>query len=584
MDEMEKSKKSLRNAKIANILLNESAFFKKLLVEGMDTFPNRVRSIDIDYENIMTMSEYIEAHPEIDYKGKNSPIFDTIYSVPLKITYSGGAVQEFDAFFDDYATNIATVAHELPSTGSYYNNRNNDSGQMPSIKKQDFSTFKIVDSYNQQCLHLADMLLKKGYSKATIQAIMKMAVSGSLKEMLEIMGNQDRVIPLNEKSIELLAQKYEALVKEGKSPEELNAIRIEDLMIADETRKQYEQKTESYKQQEGNEEGKEEKEDKDVPVEPEPVEDKQEEQTEKEQEEEKSLANGVSVDKISNALRAANLHASQVQDIIFVPHPKELNQYLSGEYLINNDEEITIIKLRSSLKEPSRYEILQGEGENIRRVETRGRYNDTLNKIFPEKSEIGTNAYNIVENEKDDQEIKMELTCDGKAQRIDLSQVPISQFNGLDKKVEAIATLKEIQDRAEKEKSSAEAIKDPVERHRALAKVHEDTNKELIGAQIQGQEEEPIIDENIREIIEHLAEADRIEKEREAAKTEEEPEVSAAAVAMLGVGAAAVGVTAAGQLSNEQLGNLLADIGAPERGPIDDHSEGRMRLNPYDHT
>ena len=575
MDEMERrERKSLRNAKIANILLNESYFFKHLLEDGMDVSPKRVESVSIDYDMIMTMSEYIEEHPEIGYKNQGSPIFDKIYSVPVRITYAGGASQTFDAFFDDYATNIATVAH-VP-----YQKEDGSEGVRP-----DFSTFLITKKYQEQCVNMANMLLKKGYSKTTVQAIMKMAASKSFAEMLQTMGNQNRVIPLNENEIDMLAQKYEVLVKEGKTPEELNNYRLEELMVADETREKYEQKTEPTKQPQDNSEEDKEKENKDIPTTQEPVEE------DKEEEEEQLLANSVGVDKISNVLEAANVRASQVQDIIFVPHPRELNQYLPGEYKINNDQEVVLIKLRSGVREPSRYEILQGEGENIQRIETRGLYNDTLNEIFPEKSTIGANAYTI--DEKNEKEVKVDFSCDGKAQRINLSDVPISQRVNLEKQAELAATIEEIQRRTEIEKEAAEKTKDPVEREKALARVHERANDDLTKAQVPGIGEDTIIEDNAKEIVEHLKAADEAEKikaeeerkrkeeeEKEAAESEEtQDEVSGASKVMLGVGAAAIGVAAAEQLSDTDLGNLLADVGEPKPRTLasdhDDHSEGR---------
>ena len=569
MDEMEKnSRKALRNAKIANILVNESYFFKHLLENGMDVKPSRVVRVDIDYDKIMTMSEYIEEHPEIGYNNQGSPIFDKIYNVPVKITYAGGATQTIDAIFDDYATNIGTIAHG------------------PYGKGPDFSTFTISKRYQEQCTNLANMLIKKGYSKTTVQAIMKMAISKSYAEMLQTIGNQNRVIPLNEKAIDILAQKYEVLVKEGKTPEELNNYRLEELMVADETREKDEQKTKPTEESQDNgEEDKEKEDDKDIQSTQEPVEEDKEE--DKEEEEEQLLANSVGVDKISNVLKAANVRASQVQDIIFVRHPRELNQYLPGEYKINNDQEVTLIKLRGGLREPSRFEILQGEGDNIQRIETHGLYNDTLNEIFPEKSTIGANAYDI--KQKNKKEVKVDFSCDGKVQIINLSDVPISQRVNLDKQAMLAATIEEIQRRTEIEKEAAEKTVDPVEREKALARVHERANDDLTKAQVPGTGEDTIIDDNVKEIVEHLKAADEAEKikaeeerkrkeeeEKEAAENEEpQDEVSIASKVMLVGGAAAVGLTA---LSDKDINNLLADVGEPPKtiaSEHDDHSEGR---------
>ena len=242
------------------------------------------------------------------------------------------------------------------------------------------------------------------------------------------------------------------------------------------------------------------------------------------------------------------------------------NELLAGGYLLNNHQELIIIEQKGG-GAGDRFVFVQGSSENnYEKVETLGRYNDQVKEYVREYSSIGANVYNTqdIDDNVIDSKI-VEFECDGKAERIDFTQVPVSQRMDIIQKAAMYAAIEKILADFEADKARAENISDDVERNKALAEAHDKASTALMQENIPGDDDDRIIKSIDAEKDEHLKEAEEAEKQaaeealekakaeeqaaeaeqEEGEQTEQKDDPSAAAKVMLGIGAAAVGGAAA---------------------------------------
>ena len=580
-NEKSNAMRSVRNIAIASMALNNSNHFREL-ANKIGSGSN-LKSFSINYEKVLSLSEFIDQNASSIEGIKKSKVMDNIYVLPVIFEYAAGEngsiSQMYELLMDDYLNAIAVIPH--------------DSGRNDATNLENF---RMLDSYNNRCLNIARELQIKGYSDDTIRAVLRITSSKDFKDFAKIVEEQGRTAPLDIIYAEALASRYEDLrIKEGYTPEQLNQIKIDELLGRDEQIKEKDPYIQSKNVLDlASEEPKEDIEDptklqitSDVP----PTEEVEEEGTSKvTEEEEASLPTTIEKSKLAKIIEKSDVPISQIQDIIIIPHPMELNRYLPGDNIINNNEEVVLIKFRGGAT-PSRFQIMQGEGENLTKVEVHGKYNEELQEIFPEKSTIGAHAYKIQEAEDD--VVEVNLTCDGKAQRINLSNVPVSERLDLVQNQLLMKDFEEIQRKGEIEIRAAQSIIDPVEREKALADAHKSIADDIEVLQAPGYDDDNAVKTHMAEITEHLAaakeaEAEKIKAEEEAAaaaaaeeeakEVPEEEQVSEAAKTMLSVGGKAVAVAAGNTLNDDNLNSLLSgvDDGNVNKLPEhDDHSEGR---------
>ncbi len=557
--------RSVRNIAIASMALNNSNHFREL-ANKLGSGSN-LQSFSINYEKVLSLSEFIDQNASSIEGIQKSKVMDNIYVLPVILEYAAGEngsiSQMYELLMDDYLNAIAVIPH--------------DSGRNDATNLENF---RMLDSYNNRCLHIARELQIKGYSDSTIQAVLRIASSKDFKKFTKIVEEQGRTAPLDIIYAEALASRYEDFrIKEGYTPEQLNQIKIDELLGRDEQIKEKDPYIQSKNVLDLTSE--EEKEDIEDPAklqiksDVQPTEEVEEEGTSKvTEEEEASLPTNIEKSKLAKIIEKSDVPISQIQDIIIIPHPMELNRYLPGDNIINNNEEVVLIKFRGG-STPSRFQIMQGEGENLTKVEVHGKYNEELQEIFPEKSTIGAHAYKIQEAEED--VVEVDLTCDGKAQRINLSDVPVSERLNLVQNQLLMKDFEEVQRKGEIEIRAAQSITDPVEREKALADAHKSIADNIEVLKAPGYDDNNVVKTHMGEVVEHLAAAQKAEEEKRKAEAEAANEVSEE-VEIAGDMLKFAIVGGSGALSEEGINKLLSgvDDGNANKLPEhDDHSEGR---------
>ncbi|MBR3720304.1 MAG: hypothetical protein IKN09_00980 [Clostridia bacterium] len=577
----------MRNRILGGMIVNNSEYFKNMLrpiTSPNGSSKNPIQGIEVNYDNIALLSEFAQ--------GATAGVCDRIYYIPLTLRFENGNVQIMDVLIDDSMQALATIPHI-------------------NTNRKDTSIFYITQSLFQNSADLASELKKSGYSESDIKEVFKLANCKSFDEFIAVLNAQNRTAPSDKLSaIQALNEiSRHNFQEEGHTTEQLNSSLSNQI--------QKEQEEASLKKEKnppknvsdliGEEEKKLEDPTKpkiksDIP----PTEEVEKEGTPKlTEEEENALPTNIEKSKLAKIIEKSGVPISQIQDIVIVPHPMELNTYLPGNKL-NNNEEVVLIKFRGG-STPPRFQIMQGEGENLTKVEVHGTYNRELQEIFPEKSTIGARADKIQKKEADT--INVSLTCDGKAQHIDLTNVPISQKMDLVKTQLMMNDLEEIQRKGEMEIKAAQSIVDPVKREEALAEAHKSIADDIEVLQAPGYDDDNAIKTHMAEITEHLAaakeaEAEKIKAEEEEAaaaaaeakeeaakEVPEEEQVSEAAKAMLGIGLGAVaGAAAVNTLKDTEINDLLesitnsqdekSDTGGRTIGPSYDYADGRMRIYP----
>lgn len=578
----------MRNRILGGMIINNSEYFKNMLrpLTGPNgSLKNPIQGIEVNYDNIALLSEFAQ--------GATAGVCDRIYYIPLTLKFENGNVQIMDVLIDDSMQALATIPHR-------------------DTNRKDTSSFYITQSLFQNSADLASDMKKRGYSDSEIAEVFKLANCKSFDEFIAVLNAQNRTAPSDKLSaIQALNEiSRHNFQKEGYTPEQLNSLMADQTQVEAVLNKE---KNPFKPQKNVSDLVSEEEKGLEDPTKPEiksdipPTEEVEKEGTPKlTEEEEAALPTTIEKSKLAKIVEKSGIPISQIQDIIIIPHPMELNRYLPGDNIINNNEEVVLIKFRGG-STPPRFQIMQGEGENLTKVEVHGKFNEELQQIFPEKSTIGARAEKIQKREPD--VLNVNLTCDGKAQRIDLTNVPVSEKMDLVKTQLMMNDLEEIQRKGEMEIRAAESIVDPIRREEALADAHKSIADDIEVLQAPGYDDDNAVKTHMAEIKEHLAaakeaEAEKIKAEEEAAaaaaaeaeeeaakEVPEEEKVSEAAKAMLGVGVAAVaGAAAVNTLNDNEMNNLLGSItnsqdeksDIPERtfGPSYDYSEGRMRIYP----
>ncbi len=438
-------------------------------------------------------------------------------------------------------------------------------------------------------------VLKKTY-RIPISFELKNGYTGKIDAVFDDVGKCIKFIPYYDFN-KIPIDEYEELAaglddnqnKEGYTPEEKNEISQEEQRAAIEEQRARERmhgKTlESFnyinKTEEKEASDEEEKEpvlEPTIPIQNDITtegtqEDKQEEEKNKNLEGVKNVS-WIRDDKMARAIACSGVSPDQVQNVTFVPHPQDFNELLAGDYLLNNHQELIIIEQKGG-GAGDRFVFVQGSSENnYEKVETRGRYNDQVKEYIRDYSSIGANAYYT--KDEDDNVIDskiVELECDGKAEKINLTDVPVSQRMDIIQKAAMYAAIEKILADFEADKARAESISDDAERNRALAEAHDKASTALMQECIPGDDDDKIMKSIDAEKDEHLKEAEEAEKqaaeeaeekakaeaeEQAAAEAEQEEgeqteseEPSVASKVMLGIGAAAVGGAAAGAALEE---------------------------------
>ena len=297
-------------------------------------------------------------------------------------------------------------------------------------------------------------------------------------------------------------------------------------------------------------------------------EDKQEEEQDKELESVKNVS-WIRDDEMAVAIARSGVSPDQVQNVTYIQHPLDFNELLAGGYMLNNHQPLIIIEQKGGGAK-DRFVFVQGSSkENYEKVETLGRYNDQVKEYVREYSSIGANVYNTqdIDDNVIDSKI-VEFECDGKAERIDFTQVPVSQRMDIIQKAAMYAAIEKILADFEADKARAENISDDVERNKALAEAHDKASTALMQENIPGDDDDRIMKSIDAEKDEHLKEAEEAEKkaeeeaeekakaeaeeqaaaeaeQEEGEQTEPKDDPSAASKVMLGIGALAVGGAAA---------------------------------------
>lgn len=560
----------MRNRILGGMIVNNSEYFKNMLrpITGPNgSSKNPIQGIEVNYDNIALLSEFAQ--------GATADVCDRIYYIPLTLRFENGNVQIMDVLIDDSMQALATIPHI-------------------NTNRKDTSIFYITQSLFQNSIDLATELKKSGYSESDLEEVFKLANCKSFDEFIAVLNAQNRTAPSDKLSaIQALNEiSRHNFQKEGYTPEQLNSLMADQTQVeAVLNKKKNPLNPPKNVSDLISEEGKEledptkPKTTSDVPLTEEVEKEGTPELTE---EEEAALPNTVEKSKLAKIVEKSGIPISQIQDIIIIPHPMELNRYLPGDNIINNNEEVVLIKFRGG-STPSRFQIMQGEGENLAKVEVHGKFNEELQEIFPEKSTIGAHAYKIQEAEDD--VIEVDLTCDGKAQRINISDVPVSERLNLVQNQLLMKDFEDIQRKGEIEIRAAQSIIDPVEREKALAEAHKSIADDIEVLQAPGYDDDNAVKTHMTEIKEHLAaakeaEAEKIKAEEEAKEVPEEEQVSEAATAMLIGGVAAVaGAAAENTLNDNEIDALLGSITNPkdtqERTLGDNYAEGRLRDDPY---
>jgi len=212
--------RSLRNIAIASMALNNSNYFREL-ANKLGSGSN-LKSFSINYEKVLSLSEFIDQNASSIEGIQKSKVMDNIYVLPVILEYAAGEngsiSQMYELLMDDYLNAIAVIPH--------------DSGRNDATNLENFM---MLDSYNNRCLHIARELQIKGYSDSTIQAVLRIASSKNFKDFAKIAEEQGRTAPLDIIYAEALASRYEDLrIKEGYTPEQLNQIKIDELLGRDE--------------------------------------------------------------------------------------------------------------------------------------------------------------------------------------------------------------------------------------------------------------------------------------------------------------------------------------------------------------
>ena len=430
-------------------------------------------------------------------------------------------------------------------------------------------------------------VLKKTY-RIPISFELKNGYTGKIDAVFDDVGKCIKSIPYYDFNT-IPIDAYEELAaglddnqnKEGYTPEEKNEISKKEQEAAIAAReRQHGKNLESFtyinmKEEEASDE--EEKEpvlEPTIPIQDETTtegtqEDKPEEEKNKDLEDVKNVS-WIRDDKMARAIACSGVSPDQVQNVTFVPHPQDFNELLAGSYLFNNHQELIIIEQKGG-GAGDRFVFVQGSSENnYEKVETLGRYNDQVKEYVREYSSIGANAYNTqdIDDNKIDSKI-VEFECDGKAERIDFTDVPVSQRMDIIQKATMYAAIEKILADFEADKARAENISDDVERNKALAEAHDKASTALMQEKIPGDDDDRIIKSIDAEKDEHLKEAEEAEKQaaeeaeknaeaeaeeqaaaeaeqEEGEQTEQKDDPSAASKVMLEIGALAVGGAAAG--------------------------------------
>ena len=481
----------------------------------------RLASILLQESNFL--KEFVQGKSQvyIDYDGistleelfegnpKGKDVLKKTYRIPISFELKNGYTGKIDAVFDDVGKCIKSIP--------YY-----DFNKIP------------IDEYEELAAGLDDNQNKEGYTP--------------------------------EEKNEISQEEQQAAIEEQRARERLHGKNLEDFTYINNITGEEEKDSDKEKepvleptipiQNEITTEGTQE--------------DKQEEEKNKDLEDVKNVS-WIRDDKMARAIACSGVSPDQVQNVTFVPHPQDFNELLAGDYLLNNHQELIIIEQKGG-GAGDRFVFVQGSSENnYEKVETRGRYNDQVKEYIRDYSSIGANAYYT--KDEDDNVIDskiVKLECDGKAEIINFTDVPVSQRMDIIQKAAMYAAIEKILAIFEADKARAESISDDAERNRALAEAHDKASTALMQECIPGDDDDKIMKSIDAEKDEHLKEAEEAEKQaaeeaEEKAKAEAEEQAaaeaeqeegeqtepedpSAASKVMLGIGALAVGGAAAAAL------------------------------------